>query len=514
MGIPAYFSLIIRNYKNIVKTLDTIPAVRHNNSAEMHHLFMDCNSIVYDAFHEFEDDITFSEEALIEMVLKTIHSYIVKMKPSKTIFIAFDGVAPMAKMVQQRERRYKSAHLSPQKASSSSVSWSTSNITPGTAFMGNLTCQIRNRFTGKECEYGVQTIVISTPDIVGEGEQKIFQYLRTIPDASMDECVVYGLDADLIMLSLLHVDLVKNIWVCREAPEFMKDGTAYTFMKGGTNKNNLLCIDVKYLTECIFHHISHGKSDSNNVKRRVVDDYIFLCFFLGNDFLPHFPSLNIRTRGMDVLIDIYRTHLGNKYLTDIQNRRIVWKNVYILFHALVKIEHELFLQEHASRDKLMKRLSNDKVASMDTNNLPILYRSEEMYICPKEFGWQKRYYKALFEEDVEITDICQNFIEGLEWVMQYYTLDCPDWSWKYKYHYPPLFQDLVVHGSHKTRVVWNSQSVPLLPIEQLKYVLPKSQYSLIPVNDVDAVDGVVELQCPLPNCSFAYCRNLWETHVS
>ena len=49
-----------------------------------------------------------------------------------------------------------------------------------------------------------------------------------------------------------------------------------------------------------------------------ITDYIFMCFLLGNDFMPHFPALNIRTVGIDILLNVYRETLGktNKYLTD------------------------------------------------------------------------------------------------------------------------------------------------------------------------------------------------------
>jgi len=39
---------------------------------------------------------------------------------------------------------------------------------------------------------------------------------------------------------------------------------------------------------------------------RVIDDIIFLCFFIGNDFLPSLSVLDIAEASIDTIFDIYK----------------------------------------------------------------------------------------------------------------------------------------------------------------------------------------------------------------
>ena len=69
------------------------------------------------------------------------------------------------------------------------------------------------------------------------------------------------------------------------------------------------------------------KNITKEEQKRIIYDYILLCFFLGNDFMPHFTALNIRTDGISRLISAYKETLmkHNKYLTD--GEKISWKNL-------------------------------------------------------------------------------------------------------------------------------------------------------------------------------------------
>ena len=237
MGIPSYFSLIIRKYKNIVQSLC------HIQTLNVKHFFLDCNSIIYDTYHGKGDEVVFTEDWLIEGVVQKIKSYVHMVHPSCTLYIAFDGVAPLAKMEQQRTRRYKGVHFDVTKNKTLKDEFQLSSITPGTLFMGKLMNEIEKEFCGKEHVFGVKKIVVSTSEIAGEGEHKLFQYVRDEGVKKTDISVVYGLDADLIMLSIFHLDYMENIFVCREAPEFYKGNLSRNQTTPGVSRPLSLVVD-------------------------------------------------------------------------------------------------------------------------------------------------------------------------------------------------------------------------------------------------------------------------------
>jgi 5'-3' exonuclease len=499
MGIPSYFSYIIKNHAKIVRRLA--------ETGHIHHLFMDCNSIIYDIFHALgSKDVVVDEAHLIQQIIAKIGHYVKYIRPSKTLMIAFDGVAPLAKMDQQRTRRHKTQWL---QANEGGGGWSTCNITPGTSFMQQLSIQVDAAFDANFAEtHGIAQVIVSAAMECGEGEHKLFQHIRKNMVAGQDTATVYGLDSDLIMLSLFHCDRFAKIFVFRETPEFVKSQIPCS------PEDPCHFLDIGHLCSAILREMK-------KTQMQYIYDYVFLCFFLGNDFLPHFPSLNLRTHGLQVLLHTYRKVFSSSSQSIIgKDKTIQWKQVHRFIQALAKQEHELWMQEYETRAKWANRkwsTATDQDRDNVLQNVPVIYRAEELYIAPDQAGWQQRYYKALLDHQ-EPDKVCQNYLDGLAWVFQYYTDDCRNWRWRYQYHYPPLLQDLV-QASEVVTPLSLDVVPPFSPAVQLAYVTPRELHATLLLDQHDKAAAAAAAAADDESLSrtgtfqWAFCRYFWESHI-
>ncbi len=521
MGIPSYFSYIIKNYKNIVIGLKKIK----ENGTKIDNLYMDCNSIIYDAISNvvFDENI---ENNIIKNVVENIEKYIQLIKPSDTVLIAFDGVAPLAKMKQQKTRRYKTHFMSKINLlngdADTSEHWNTSKITPGTDFMNNLSEKINFHFNHgeKEKEYNIKKIIVSTSKDYGEGEHKIFEYIRINKETIKNQItMIYGLDSDLIMLSILHCHLFENIFIFREAPEFLKSSVLCS-EEIDENEHHYV-LDVNLLKKYVIVQMNCDTTDFHRIY-----DYVFLCFLLGNDFLPHFPAINIRRRGIDILLNFYCKIVKEKkdfYFISKNDFKIKWRNFNLFIKELAKYETEFIIEEYALREKNNEKKNYDLIKTKKEKeqffqNIPIIYRQEENYICPIENKWEERYYKILFQEErnnENLKKICKNYMEGLEWTLRYYIEGCPNYRWCYNYNYPPLLFDLKNYIPDFEKQFITENKKPFSANVQLAFVMTKENSHLLPtkiqkiINDkYSFIYGNNEIKF-----SWAFCRYFWETHV-
>ena len=485
---------------------------------------MDCNSIIYDSVREIEgnrgnnigSDKSFESE-LIRLVCKKIVEYVRLLEPKSRVYIAFDGVAPVAKLDQQRNRRYKTGYqtriLSTMGVKQSNCLWNTAAITPGTVFMSKLGAAVSRRFA-RPSEFGLDKLVVSASCDVGEGEHKIYDYIRRNPEHHCNTTtVIYGLDADLIMLTLNHLHIAPNMLLYRETPHFISS------IDSSLCPNESYLLDIPLFGRVLARELNDNKEPDTIQKRNRVFDYIFLCFFLGNDFLPHFPALNIRTTGIDRLLSAYRKVVGTTNENLVNGTNIVWRNVRKLIQELAKTEEAMMCEEYVTRNKQSKGVAHRRMDPEQAfMSVPLLDRSEEIYINPYESGWEERYYKTLFDiriDDERRKEISINYLEGLEWTFKYYTEGCVDWRWTYNYDYPPLICDLMKYIPYfDTTMVAKSDACAVSEFVQLSYVLPGASLGLLP-RPIETALRETYPECYSDQHEFcwAFCKFFWEAHA-
>lgn len=242
MGVPAFFKWLSTKYPRIVvdcveerggwtESGERIPVdtSRPNpNGREIDNLYLDMNGIIHPASHPEDRPPPETEDDMYLSIFDYLERVFAAARPRKLLYMAIDGVAPRAKMNQQRARRFKSAQEAQEKddleaklreewakegrpvpAAKEGPVFDSNTITPGTPFMDRLAVFLR-AFTHHKLSTdpgwrGIE-VVLSDGSVPGEGEHKIMEFVRRQRlqpgyDPNTQHCI-HGLDADLIMLSL------------------------------------------------------------------------------------------------------------------------------------------------------------------------------------------------------------------------------------------------------------------------------------------------------------------------
>jgi 5'-3' exonuclease len=571
MGIPSYFAHVLKKYPHVIKRLSELPCI--------HNLYMDCNGMIYDVVRQMQytpENTAAYEAELLQRICDSIDACIAIMRPVSRVFLAFDGVAPVAKLNQQRERRYKSWYLGEMEAQRRrdhakqgtriqppKPAWNTSAITPGTKFMNALHDKLAEHYDASQCNLNGVSIIVSSSKEPGEGEHKLFEYIREhAAEHAGKNTVIYGLDADLIMLCMSHLHISRGIYLYRETPEFVKS------INVALDEKERYYMDIPEFADAIWGatsapHTPNGALIPKGGVRGTHGspmDYIFMCFMLGNDFMPHFPALNIRTTGIASLMEAYRATIGADetiiQTTSLNEYVIHWPNYKKLVAYLAAQELTLIRKEHATRDRQARHVRDSDTEDdvmHDVLMLPMTQRDVERGIDPFHSGWERRYYATMCDihgpgnyvpsiaprtpppnlslqpgnqgspNRTAIDALCRNYLEGMEWTFRYYTRGCVDWKWSYANHYPPLLADLVQHipETHDPTNAFSFLSVkpkePIRDVVQLCYVLPRASHALLPPTVQRALmrsklaskytdDGS-------PDFKWAYCKYFWECHT-
>ena len=571
MGVPGFFAWIHKNYKkkNMITNV--------NKDLNVSNLFIDTNCLIHPqcfailAANKELKNIDRLENKMINQVITYLNEIIEIVDPSKLIYIAIDGVAPMAKMFHQRGRRFKSVRDSEAKNSirkkfglEEERLWSNACITPGTLFMEKLSRAIINyiNFTKAErVKKGLKAdrvVMYSSSNTPGEGEHKVLQYIRQTPDLEGNS-VVYGLDADLLFLSLASQR--NNIYLIRESQELGKDVGAGAAGGAGASKFKYVSIDI--LRECIIQEIIYRVADEGDEKmekkiidngNKFVNDFIFSCFLLGNDFVPNIVSLSLKTQnnkienGLDVLFEKY----GDVYkeINDDKDS----KNMIFLVNDDCSINYKFF-NEFCSTLAMLERsflqqvndykrhyrqppadMSDFEVAIYRQENL--MFKIDDPVMLGKDDGDKQRYYKHYYNiEIVEekegenkdevkkgqefIKKMVDDYLYGLYWISNYYMKDCIDWSWCFPNHHGLFMSDLSEYVSKMKEEDFNKLFIKgesnnynkIKPFEQLMMVLPIQLAYLLPepLKSIMKTDGVIRKFGPkIFDQDMLYKTQLWQ----
>lgn len=516
MGIPWYFYTIYNKYNT---ENDLTIDEESINKLDIESVFLDYNSMIHPCAQQelsLNKDLVFQDDNTIEQnIIKNCLNYtryILNLIKPKKLYIMIDGVAPRAKINQQRERRFKSYFFKSienknknenENEKTIKVDWNSNKITPGTFFMIKLTDQL-NKFKN-EMENDDFRIIISDSNICGEGEHKMMKLISSINEIKGKICI-YALDADLIMLSLMN-KYADNIILLR-------DNTFNT--KLAECKRVYTYLDINRLKRYICKDLRSENNYLNENRISDIDliyDYIFLCFLMGNDFLDHIPSLLIKEGGLNVIMKSYNIVMGNtKWSNSLVNINSIknknWKGCINLdmlkdiFFYLSKSE-DYFFQNIYSVYKNKKNVYKDtyNLDDINVNEQSKVYFYTQDKINYNQNGYKQRYYK--FYNIINVDHACENYLTGLYWILGYYNNHIHDnWSWYYPYHQTPFVSDLYTFLSKKRNSYlekidscnYLQKSIPNSTLEQLFMVLPKeSLLEIIREKDIKLYEKLLRL---------------------
>ncbi|XP_015791407.2 LOW QUALITY PROTEIN: 5'-3' exoribonuclease 1-like [Tetranychus urticae] len=528
MGVPKFYRWMSERYPCLNQV------VRESEIPEFDNLYLDMNGIIHACSHPNDEDVHFRlpEEVMVKDIFKYIEVLFNIIKPRKIFFMAVDGVAPRAKMNQQRGRRFRSAKDAITRETEAQnkgevlpkeARFDSNCITPGTDFMARLQKHLEyfvaSKISNDELWKNVK-VILSGHETPGEGEHKIMDFIRTqrsLPDydANTRHCL-YGLDADLIMLGMCSHE--PYFALLREEVKFRRRKEKEPTFHVNPEAINFHLLHLSLLRDYLDHEFSSLKKSLpfDYDLECIIDDWVLMGFLCGNDFIPHLPHFHIGKNALTTLYKVYMDVLPscNGYLN--HQGKLNLQNFQKFLHKLSEIDVENFnemnadfkyLESKSSRFKSPKKLvryeecdgiigeslesGNDDDSNLidlgseeasDAEEEDELSISEEDDTLEDEFIMHKRdYYRTKMHYDDVTPAVLKEqaycYIKAIQWNLHYYYDGCPSWSWYYPHHYAPYISDV---KSFENIDLTFDLGQPFKPFEQLLGVLPAASKEFLP----------------------------------
>ncbi|EPR78999.1 5'- 3'exoribonuclease [Spraguea lophii 42_110] len=348
-------------------------------------------------------------------------------------------------------------------------------ITPGTPFMAKLEdnmCRMIMYKLSTDDLWKNLKIIYSSDRVPGEGEQKILSYLRKLNESKgKQKHIIFSPDGDLVFLGLSQHN--RNLRIMREDLDFanLKKRDHCDLCEKNGHKTEYCGILKLY--SCVYININTLRNSlisefQVTIKHKffptkIINDFIFLSFFAGNDFLPTLPCFDVRFEAIEELMKLLAENFNNTKLYLTENYNVNFQSLSNFFSLLARSENKLY---YIKRKNLIATRRK--------------FRSPEGEVLPLEIESGKTIYyqiKLKVKDDRELTSVCNTYIRGLAWVFRYYMKDTDHWDYYYNNDYAPFARDLARIKYFKTNF---SNTEPLHPLEQAMLVLPPLSSDLVP----------------------------------
>jgi len=421
MGLPKFFSLVIKKFYS--SCITNKQQIRNSHS-----LCFDLNSVLHTLAGKFfgytEDEK--ERKRIINLLSRNDHKInwtnycnlviaylkmICNQYLPHTVSINIDGVPPLAKVVQQRSRRYL---VKPYEL------FDSNSITPYTDFMNfiddKLSSLIKDIFADE--------IIYSGSNIADEGEQKIFSFIRLNVIDSKKPILIFGLDADLILMSLLSNS--ESIFLIRDV-----DKGDYTYS---------VIINIADLKTRI-------NMETGNINGRF--DFCLMVLLFGSDFYPSVPGITYFDI-WETIFDIYKKENFN----------------LIKGYEIDLRELERFLSSLPYEGE--NGLLNFHVKKTHTNDTT-------SYLASIKYeNYRNEYYAFISASSENVFDMCGNWIEMLNWTYSYFKFGSKAVGNKVYYRYPiaPLIPDIISFLRVTNKIELNIIKEKLNPYAILLDVIP------------------------------------------
>jgi len=212
MGVAAFFRWLTEKFPKVVsEVLEKRCAVVNGqgfpvdltqpnpNLVEYDNLYVDMNGLIHPCSHPEDRETPATEAEMYVNVTKYVDRLFAAIRPRRLLYLAIDGVAPRAKMNQQRSRRFRAAQDAQERSKvmedvltemqekgmdappGHTGEWDSNVITPGTEFMSRLSTYlwfyILDRMNN-DAQWRSIKVILSDASEPGEGEHKIMKFVR------------------------------------------------------------------------------------------------------------------------------------------------------------------------------------------------------------------------------------------------------------------------------------------------------------------------------------------------